>query len=175
MRAVLLCAISGAALLATAWFAGDSHPIPFETQTAVDFFVRACQRSADDLSSVAKLAEQESWASMLDPDFDDGSPLKVTGMWRVNQNGQSYIVSTGIGPGTGTACQVMFDDPKPRRDDFLKAASTVMTLTAEIDQGSTSWRTEIYQVKNLAPKSVTLLFVSSPDGSVYHASVMARP
>jgi hypothetical protein len=174
MRALLLCAFSGAALLVTAWFAGNSQPIPFATQTAVDFFVSACKGSADDLAAVAEVAERQSWTSILAPDSHDDGPLKVTGMWRANQDGQSYIVSTGFGPGTSTACQVMFDDPKPRRDDFLRAASSVMTLRAEIDQGS-SWRTEIYQIENLAPKSVTLLFVSSPDGSVYHASVMGRP
>jgi len=175
MRALLVCAsVGAAALLLTAGFAGDRQPIPFGTQTSVDFFVSACKGSADDLSAVARLAQQQSWTSILDPHIHEDRPLKVTGMWRVNQNGQSYIVSTGIGPGTSTACQVMFDDLKPRRDDFLKGVSSAMMLRAEIDQGSRSWRTEIYQIEDLAPNFVTMLFVSSPDGSVYHASVMGR-
>jgi hypothetical protein len=45
----------------------------------------------------------------------------------------------------------------------------------EIDQGTSSWRTEIYRIESPAPKFVTLLFISSPDGSVYHASIMGRP
>jgi len=33
---------------------------------------------------------------------------------------------------------------------------------------------EMYQIKNLAPNNVVLLFVSSSDGAVYHASVMGN-
>jgi len=175
MRALLLCAISGAALLTAACSAGNSHPIPFNTQTAVDFFLSACKGSPDNLSTVARLAEQQGWTSMLDPEVAEGDPLKVTGMWRVNQNDQSYIVTTGVGPRTSTACQVTFDDPKPRRDDFVAAISNAMKLGAEIDQGS-GLRTEIYRIEDFAPKYVTLVFMSSPDdGSVYNASVMGPP
>jgi hypothetical protein len=172
MRGALICGLSATALLIAAWFARVGHPVAFETQTAVKFFLTACKGSADDLSSVANLAERQNWTPMLKADFSDNDPLKVTGMWRANQNDQSYVVTTGVGPRGTTACQVMFDDPKPRHDDFLAALSSAMTLRAELDQASSSWRTEIYQIDDLAPKYVTLLFVSSPDGSVYHAAVM---
>jgi len=175
MRALLLCAVSGVALLTSACSAGNSDPIPFNTQTAVDFFMSACKGSPDNLSTVARLAEQQGWTSMVDPDVAENDHLKVTGMWRVNQNDQSYIVTTGVGTRTSTACQVTFDDPKPKRDDFFAAMSSALKLRNEIDQGS-GWRMEIYRIEDFAPKYVTLLFVSSTDdGSVYNASVMGPP
>jgi hypothetical protein len=174
MRRAPICGLAATALLIAAWFARVGHPVLFETQTAATFFLTACKGSADDLSAVAKLAEQQNWTSMLKADFSDSDPLKVTGMWRANQNDQSYTVTTGVGPRGATACQVMFEDPKPRRGEFFAALSNAMTLRAEIDQASPSVRTEIYQIEDLAPKYVTLVLMSSPDGSVYHAAVM-RP
>ena len=172
MRAALICGVSATALLIAAWFARVGHPIPFETQTAATFFLTACKGSVDDLSAVARLAERQNWTSMLKADFPENDPMKLTGMWRVNQNDHSYMVTTGVGPRGTTACQVMFEDPRPRRDDFLAALSSAMTLRADLDQGSSSWRTEFYQIEDLAPKYVTLLFVSDRDGSVYRAAVM---
>jgi len=173
MRAALIGGLAATALLAGsgAWLARGDRPVPLDTQTAVDFFLSACKGAADDLTGVATRAKQQHWTSLLDPSVPENDPLKVTGMWGGNQNGQSYMVTTGVGHDTASACQVMFESPKPRRDDFFAAISKAMTLRAEIDRAS-GWRTEIYQIENLTPGYVSLLFVSDSDGSVYNASIM---
>jgi len=149
-------------------------PIPNDTRIAVNFLLGTCQGSAHNLPAVAELARQQNWISMLDPAFPENDPLKVVGMWRVNQNGLSYVVTTGTGPNNHTACQVQFDDPKPGRDHFLAAVSDALMLKIVGDFPGPDWHMEMYQIKNLAPNNVVLLFVSSSDGAVYHASVMGN-
>jgi len=53
-------------------------------------------------------------------------------MWRVRQNGQSYTVTTATGPWGSTSCLVMFNDPKPSRDDFIAAVSNAVTLNVNL-------------------------------------------
>lgn len=171
MRAGFVGCVLGIALLTAASFAAETTPIPNDTQTAVNFFLATCQGSADNLSSVAELAKQQNWTSILNPAVPETGPLKVNGIWRVSQNGQSYAVTTGTGPRGNTTCQVGFYAPKPTREDFVAAISKAVTLNVEADTKSPDWRSEMYQIENLAPKYVILQFVSN-NGAVYEASVI---
>jgi len=150
-------------------------PIPSDAQTAVNFLLATCQDSADNLAAVAQIAKQRNWTSMVDPTVPEPGPLKVEGIWLVSQNGQSYTVSTGIGPQGKTTCEVGFIYPKPHRNDFIAAAANAVTLKNIIDQASSSFRLEMYQIENLAPKNVVLQLASSPDGAVFEASVIGPP
>ena len=163
--------LSGLAVLNVVSPAAAAAPIPFATQTAADFLLATCQGSADNLDAVAALAEQQKWTSMIDPAVPEKGPLKVDGMWRVSQNGQSYIVVTGTGPRSSTSCQVMFNDPKPSRDGFIAAVTHVLTLKTNLDQAMPDMRQEMYQIVNLAPKNVVLQVASRPTG-VFEASII---
>jgi hypothetical protein len=174
MRAGLLAALSVMALL-TAAPLPSAAPISTDAQIALNFLLTTCQESADNLAAVAELAKQRNWTSMLDPTVPEPDPLKVEGIWLVSQNGQSYTVATGIGPHGKTSCEVGFIFPKPQRNDFIAAASTVVTLKNIIDQASASFRLEMYQIETLAPKNVVLQLASSPDGAVFEASVIGPP
>jgi hypothetical protein len=174
MRAKLTAALSVTALLSGAALPAAA-PIPSDAQTALSFLLATCQDSADNLAAVAQLAKQRDWTSMLDPTVPDNGPLKVEGIWLVRQSGQSYTVSTGIGPRGKTTCEVGFISPKPRRDDFMAAAANAVALTSLIDQASPSFRLEMYRIENLAPKNVVLQLASSPDGTVFEASVIGPP
>jgi hypothetical protein len=99
----------------------------------------------------------------------------VEGIWLVSQMGQSYTVSTGIGPHGKTSCEVGFIYPKPHRNDFIAAAANAVTLKNIIDQPSSSFRLEMYRIENLAPKNVVLQLASSPDGAVFEASAIGPP
>jgi len=174
MRAGLVGALSLIALLTSAALL-IAAPIPSDAQTAFNFLLATCQDSTDNLAAVAQLAKQRNWTSMLDPTVPEPGPLKVEGIWLVSQNGQSYTVSTGIGPHGKTSCEVGFIYPKPHRDDFIAAAANAVTLKNIIDQASASFRLEMYQIENLAPKNVVLQLASSPDGAVFEASVIGPP
>jgi len=174
MRGGLVGALSFLALLSGASLP-TAAPIPNDAQTALNFLLATCQDSADNLAAVAQLAKQRNWTSMLDPTVPEPGPLKVEGIWLVSQNGQSYTVSTGISPQGKTTCEVGFIYPKPRRSDFIAAAANAVTLKNIIDQASSSFRLEMYQIENLAPKNVVLQLASSPDGAVFEASVIGPP
>jgi len=172
MRTVFFGCLSGFALLKGVSLAAAAPPIPFATQTAASFLLSICQGSTDNLNTVAVLAEQQKWTSMLDPNVSEKDPLKVTGMWRVSQNGQSYTVTTGVGPRNSTSCLVVFKDPKPSRDGFIAVISHALTLKANINHADSDMRQEMYQIVNLAPKNVVLQVASRPDGSVFEASII---
>jgi hypothetical protein len=174
MRVRLAGALSLMALLSDAALP-LAAPLPNDAQTALNFLLATCQDSADNLAAVALLAKQHNWTSMLDPTIPEPGPLKVEGIWLVSQNGQSYTVSTGIGPHGKTSCEVGFIYPKPHRNDFIAAAANTVTLKNIIDQASSSFRLEMYQIENLAPKNVVLQLASSPDGAVFEASVIGPP
>jgi hypothetical protein len=174
MRAGLVGALSVMALL-TGGPLPLAAPIPSDAQTALNFLMATCQGSADNLAAVAQLAKQRNWTSMLDPTVPEPGPLKVEGIWLVSQNGQSYTVSTGIGPHGKTSCEIGFIYPKPQRNDFIAAAANAVTLKSIIDQASSSFRLEMYQIETLAPKNVVLQLASSPDGAVFEASVIGPP
>jgi len=174
MRIAPVGGLSGFVLLNGMLLAAAASPISNEAQTAANFLLATCQSSADNLSAVAQLAEQQNWSAMLYPRDPESAALKVNGMWRVSQNGQSYIVATGTGPRGKTTCQVMFNDPKPRRDDFMAAISHVLTLETDLDQMMADMRLEIHRIENLEPKYVVLQVASKPDGSVFEASVHSR-
>jgi hypothetical protein len=174
MRAGLVGPLSVMALLIGAPLP-LSAPIPNDAQTALNFLLATCQESADNLAAVAQLAKQRNWTSMLDPTVPEPGPLKVEGIWLVSQNGQSYTVSTGIGPHGKTSCEVGFIYPKPQRNDFIAAAANAVALKNIIDQASSSFRLEMYQIETLAPKNVVLQLASSPDGAVFEASVIGPP
>jgi hypothetical protein len=174
MRAKLIDALSIVALLAGAALCAAA-PIPNDAQNALNFLLATCRDSADNLATVAQLAKQRDWTSMLDPTVPEKGVLKVDGIWLVRQNGQSYTVSTGVGPRGKTTCEVGFISPKPQRDDFMAAATNAVTLTNLIDQPSPSFRLEMYRIENLAPKNVVLQLASSPDGAVFEASVIGPP
>jgi hypothetical protein len=164
----IIALLGGAALCAAA-------PIPSDAQNALNFLLATCEDSTDNLATVAQLAKQRDWTSMLDPTVPEKGPLKVEGIWLVRQNGQSYTVSTGTGPRGKTTCEVGFISPKPHRDDFVAAATNAVTLTSLIDQPSSSFRLEMYRIENLAPKNVVLQLASTPDGTVFEASVIGPP
>jgi len=174
MRVVLFGVLSAMALWAGTVFT-VAAPIANDAQTALGFLLATCQDSADNLATVAQLAKQRNWTSMLDATGPEPDPLKVEGIWLVNQNGQSYTVSTGIGPHGKTTCEVGFIYPKPHRNDFVAAAANALTLKSTIDRVSASFRLEMYQIENLAPKNVVLQLASSPDGAVFEASVIGPP
>jgi len=174
MRAGLVGTLSFLTLLSGASLS-TAAPIPNDAQTALNFLLATCQGSADNLAVVAQLAKQRNWTSMLDPTVPEPGPLKVEGIWLVSQNGQSYTVSTGIGPRGKTSCEVGFIYPKPQRNDFIAAAANAVTLKNVIDQASSSFRLEMYLIENLAPKNVVLQLASSPDGAVFEASVIGPP
>ena len=119
----------------------------------------------------ALLAAIASWLAFLpaaradelgDEGFVDSGGVKI------------HYVTTGVGPGDHTACQVEFEHPKPGRDDFFAAVSGALTLNVAGDFPGAGWRTEMYQIENLAPKNAVLLFVSSADGAVYRGAVMGN-
>jgi hypothetical protein len=174
MRAGIVGALSVMALLTGAALP-LAAPIPNDAQTALNFLMATCQDSADNLAAVAQLAKQRNWTSMLDPTVPEPGPLKAEGIWLVSQNGQSYTVSTGIGPHGKTSCEVGFIYPKPQRNDFIAAASNAVALKNVIDQASSSFRLEMYQIETLAPRNVVLQLASSPDGAVFEASVIGPP
>jgi hypothetical protein len=174
MRARFLGGLSFIALLSGA-VRPVAAPIPNDAQTALNFLLATCQDSADNLGAVAQIAKQRNWTSMLDPTVPEPGPLKVEGIWLVNQNGQSYTVSTGIGPHGKTTCEVGFIYPKPHRSEFIAAAANTVTLKNIIDQASSSFRLEMYRIENLVPKNVILQLASSPDGAVFEASVIGPP
>jgi hypothetical protein len=174
MRAGIVGVLSVMALLTGAALPLAAS-IPNDAQTALNFLMATCQDSADNLAAVAQVAKQRNWTSMLDPTVPEPGPLKVEGIWLVSQNGQSYTVSTGIGPHGKTSCEVGFIFPKPQRNDFIAAASNAVTLKNVIDQASSSFRLEMYQIENSAPKNVVLQLASSPDGAVFEASVIGPP
>jgi hypothetical protein len=174
MRAGLIGALSVTSLLSSAVLP-VAAPIPNDAQNALNFLLTTCRESADNLAAVAQLAKQRNWTSMLDPTVPEPGPLKVVGIWLVSQNGQSYTVSTGTGPHGKTSCEVGFIYPKPQRNDFIAAASNAVTLKSVIDQASSSFRLEMYQIENLSPKNVVLQLASSPDGAVFEASVIGPP
>jgi hypothetical protein len=174
MRAGLVDALSIVALLGGAALCAAA-PIPNDAQNALNFLLATCQDSTDNLAAVAQLAKQRDWTSMLDPTVPEKGPLKLDGVWLVRRNGQSYTVSTGIGPRGKTTCEVGFISPKPQRDDFIAAAANAVKLTNLIDQASPSFRLEMYRIENLAPKNVVLQLASSPDGAVFEASVIGPP
>lgn len=171
MRSALIGCLSGLAVLSGVSLAAAATPIPPDTQTAADFLLATCQGSADNLDSVAALAEQQKWVSMIDPAIPQPGPLKVNGTWRVSQNGQSYIVVTGTGPLGKTSCQVMFNDPKPSRDGFMAAIAHALTLKTNLDQAMPDMRQEMYQIVNLAPSNAVLQIASRPTG-VFEASII---
>jgi len=175
MRAALFCCLSAIALLSGTWEAATATPIPTGTQAAARFLLATCLGSADDVSVVAQLARKQNWASMIDPAVPENDPVRVNGMWQVNQNGQSYTVTTGTGPHGKTSCLVMFIDPKPSRDGFIAAISSAVRLKSVIDSGRSSWHHEMYQIEDMAPKNVILQLASSPDGMVYEASIIGPP
>src|SRR5262249_61285359 len=106
----------------------QAMPIPNDTRIAVNFLLGTCQKSAHNLSAVAELARQQNWISMLDPAFPENDPIKVVGMWRGNQKGLSYNVTTGTGPKKHTACYGQFNDPQARRDHFFAAVFDALAL-----------------------------------------------
>ena len=67
-----------------------------------------------------------------------------------------------------------FEHPKPGRDDFFTAVSAALRIKFADDFPGAGWRTEMYQIENLAPNDVVLLFVSSSDGAVYRGAVMGN-
>jgi hypothetical protein len=174
MRFRLVAALSIVALLTSPALTAAA-PVPNGAQTALNFLLATCQDSADNLAAVAQLAKQPNWTSMLDPTISEPGSVKVEGIWLVSQNGQSYTVSTGIGPHGKTTCEVGFIYPKPNRNDFIAAAANAVTLKNIIDRASSSFRLEMYRMENLTPKNVVLQLASSPDGSVFEASVIGPP
>src|SRR5262249_49558686 len=87
-------------------------PIPTDTQAAAKFFLTACGDSAHNLLAVAQLAERRGWSSMITAADPENAILRVTGMWRVDEDRRSYTVTAGLGPGDHTTCQVGFEHPK---------------------------------------------------------------
>jgi hypothetical protein len=174
MRILLFGWLSGLALLNGVSLAAAASSPPFDTQTAASFLLSACQGSADNLNAVAALAEQQKWTSMLDPNVSESGPLKVTGMWRVGQNSQSYAVTTGVGPRGSTSCLVTFNDPKPDRNGFIGTISHTLSLKTNLDQADADMRKEMYQIVNLTPKNVVLQVASGPDGKVFEASIIGQ-
>jgi hypothetical protein len=174
MRGTPVSRLSAFALLF--WLSvAAAAPAPNEAHTAVNFLLTTCEDSTDNLAAVARLAKEPNWTSMLDPGVPEKGPLKVEGIWLVSQNGQSYTVSTGIGPRGKTSCEVGFINPKPRRTDFIAVVADALTLKGLIDQSTKEFRLEMYQVVNLAPKNVVLQLASSPDGTVFEASIIGPP
>lgn len=171
MRSALIGYLSGFAVLTGMSLAAAATPIPPDTQTAADFLLTTCQGSADNLDAVAALADRQKWTAMIDPSVPQNGPLKLTGMWRVSQDGQSYIVVTAIGPRGSTSCQVTFKDPKPSRDGFMAAISHAVTLKTNFDRADPDMRQEMYQIVNLAPNNVVLQVASRADG-VFEASII---
>ncbi|MBV8825402.1 MAG: hypothetical protein JO084_13485 [Bradyrhizobiaceae bacterium] len=126
------------------------------------------------MDAVAQRAKRLHWTPMVDLGRAENDPMKVAGMWRVEEDGHAYTVTTGVGPGDHSACQVEFEHPKPGRDDFFAAVSGSLTLNVAGDFPGGGWRMEMYQIENLAPKNAVLLFVSSSEGAVYRGAVMGN-
>jgi hypothetical protein len=173
-RATFLGCIAAIAGLGAIVLVVRAPSIPDDTQATAKFLLATCGDSAHNLDAVAQRAERQHWTSMIHPGGSENDPLKVSGMWRVEEDGHAYIVTTGVGPGDHTACQVEFEHPKPGRDDFFAAVSGALTLNVAGDFPGAGWRTEMYQIENLAPKNAVLLFVSSADGAVYRGAVMGN-
>lgn len=174
MRAMVIGGTAAIATLVAVVLATRAPPIPADTQATVRFLLATCGDSAHNLAAVARRAEQRHWTSMIDRPDPENAPLRVTGMWRVEEDGHAYTVTIGLSPGDNTACQVEFELPKPDRDDFFAAVSAVLTLTCTGDFPRVDYHMEMYQIENLAPKNVTLLFVSSSNGAVYRGAVMTN-
>lgn len=173
-RVTLIGCIAAIAGLGAAVLVARAPSIPNETRATAKFLLATCGDSAHNLDAVAARAARQHWTSMVVSGGGENDPLKLAGMWRVEEDGHAYIVTTGVGPGDQTACQVEFERPKPDRDDFFAAVSGALTLTIAGDFPGAGWRTEMYQIENLAPKNTVLLFVSSSDGAVYRAAVMGN-
>ena len=173
-RVTLVGCVAAIAGLGAAVLVARGPSIPSDTQATAKFLLATCGDSAHNLDAVAQRAERQHWTSMIHPGAGENDPLKVAGMWRVEQDGHAYIVTTGVGPGDDTACQVEFEHPKPGRDDFFAAVSAALTLNLAGDFPGGGWRTEMYLIGNLAPKNTVLLFVSSSDGAVYRGAVMGN-
>lgn len=78
-----------------------------------EFFVTACQNSINDPATVGRLANEQNWNSLVDPDRVDFKPLKIRGMWRVTRDGRTYTVTSGVDPKGITSCFVSFGEPAP--------------------------------------------------------------
>jgi len=174
MRLMVIGGTAAIAALGAVVLATRAPPIPPDTQATVKFLLGVCGDSAHNLAAVARRAEQWHWTSMIDRPDPEDAPLRVTGMWRVEENGRVYVVTVGLSPGDQTSCQVEFEHPKPGRDDFFAAVSATLTLMCTGDFPGADWHMEMYQIENLAPKNVTLLFVSSSNGAVYRGAVMTN-
>ena len=110
---------------------------------------------------------------MLKPNIAESDPVQVKGMWKADENGHAYTVTTGTGPHNTTTCMVVFGDPKPRRDDLFAALSNALTLKPTADTPGSEWRSEMYQVENLSPSNVVLQIVSS-NGDAFTAAIMGN-
>jgi hypothetical protein len=172
-RRLLISFVSAFALLGGPSSALPAAPVPAGTQAAADFLLATCRDSAHNLAAVAQRAAEQHWTSMLKPNVLESDPVQVKGMWRVDENGQAYTVTTGTGPRNSTTCMVFFGDPKPRRDDIVAAVSNALTLKPTADTPGSEWRSEMYQVENLLPNNVILQVVSS-NGDVFSAAIMGN-
>jgi hypothetical protein len=172
-RRVLIGFVSVIGLLGGPSPALPATSIPAGTQAAADFLLATCRDSAHNLTAVAQRAAEQHWTSMLKPNILETDPVQVKGMWRVDENGQAYTVTTGTGPHNSTTCMVFFGDPKPRRNDLVVAVSNALTLKPTADTPGSEWRSEMYQVENLSPNNVILQIVSS-NGDVYSAAILGN-
>ena len=93
-----------------------------------EFFVTACQNSINDPAAVGRLAKEQNWSSLVDPDHVDFKPLKIRGTWRVNRDGQTYTVTLSVDPKGITSCFVSFRELRARRDDFAASAAKALQL-----------------------------------------------
>lgn len=137
-----------------------------------EFFVTACQNSINDPATVGRLANEQNWNSLVDPDRVDFKPLKIRGMWRVTRDGRTYTVTSGVDPKGITSCFVSFGEPGPKRDDFAASAAKALSLKSEDDGKGKGHRPgvqfETYRIENL---SGSMLQIVSMDGLVMGAMI----
>lgn len=130
-----------------------------------EFLIAACQNSVNDLAVVGRLAKEENWSSLIDPDLVDYKPMKIHGMWRVNRDGRTYTVTTGADPKGTTSCYVAFGEPRPRRDDLVASVARSLRLKTEGDDKGHAQgvRLEAYWIENLSPPGAMLVIDSLDD------------
>jgi hypothetical protein len=137
-----------------------------------EFLIAACQNSINDLAVVGRLAKEQNWSSLIDPDLVEYKPVKIHGMWRVNRDGRTYTVTTGVDPKGITSCFVSFSEPRPQRDDFAASAAKALPLKSEGDgrghaQGV---QFETYRIEN-SSSAGSMLQIVSMDGLVLSAMI----
>jgi hypothetical protein len=130
-----------------------------------EFFVTACQNSINDPAAVGRLAKEQNWSSLVDPDRVDFKPLKIRGMWRVDRDDRTYTLTLGVDLRGITTCFISFGEPRPRRDDFTASAAKFLSLKTEGDgkDHGPGVQFATYRIENLSPAGSMLQIVAMDD------------